>query len=281
MKTRMLSWVIVVGVTACTASAPPPPDDPPTGSNGAMSLAPPLVAAPSAVSGETLGLRGSSQGAAIVVVQTGGAANPVGLVLPDGNFCIDVPLAMGSNTLHLRALAQSKMSTETLVTVTRDPQSPTKAETCATPPSTMATCTGAGAACDPACNGCKEDAFAPNFRSNQAPALNMKSTYSLSLCPCRPQWFTFVMFPKQQVQITASYPTGNNFDVDLALFRGNDALPNFKESATPVATSANGTSGSNTTRTLAFTVTDGAAFYLRIAAPAGSLGTGNFTLTTQ
>jgi hypothetical protein len=280
MRIRALSWAILAALAACTASAPmPPPPQPPNGSASPMTLAPPMVGMPDVVSSAPLGLRGSSPGATMVVVQTGAAVNPVGLTLPDGSFCVDVPLVAGSNTLHVVALSQGNMSAETIVKVTLDPSSPNKVATCVPPQDTTTTCTGTDAPCDPLCNGCKEDAFQPNSQPSQAPAINMKSTYHLTMCPCRAQWFTFVAFKGQPVGFTASYPSGTTFNLDLALFRAGDVLPQIT-SAAAVATSTSGTSGSNTTRALTFTAPSGIAYYLRIAPSAGSSGHGDFTLTT-
>src|SRR5262249_13019292 len=88
-------WILAAAPGACPASAPPsPPPAAPT-SPGAGGLAAPTVNAPPTTSAESAPVRGNGQGASMVVVQTCGATNAVGLVLPDGTFCVDVPLAAG------------------------------------------------------------------------------------------------------------------------------------------------------------------------------------------
>src|SRR5262249_43677265 len=150
---------------------------------------------------------------------------------------VDVPLAAGDNTLKVITLSKGQMSAATTVKVTRDPNATAKPAPCVPPPTGGGTCTGPQAACDPACNGCKEDAYQPNFLPTQAPGLNMKETYAaLQLCPCRADWFTFVTYKGQQLSITATYPTGGNFNVDLALYKASDVLPTIGNGA-PVATS--------------------------------------------
>jgi hypothetical protein len=129
-------------------------------------------------------------------------------------------------------------------------------------------------------NGCKEDQYQPNFFPNQAPALNMKTTYAgLQLCPCRADWFTFVAYASQSVKITATYAKTSGFDLDIGVYHGADVLPTIS-STTSVAASTAGTSGSNATRTLAFSVPSGGAYYLRVAA-LGANAAGSYTLTTQ
>jgi hypothetical protein len=243
----------------------------------------PSVTAPASTSSASVALRGAGPGASLVVVQAGGEANVTGRVLPDGSFCLDVPLADGANTLRVFTLDQGKMSAPTVVNITRDASAPAStAPACAPPTDPGHSCSDPQSMCDPACNGCKDDAYQPNQFSMQAPALNMKATFdNLQLCPCLSDWFTFVAYNGQAVGITATYAKANGFDLDVAVFHGADVLPMPGDGAKPMATSTTGTSGSNATRTVTFTAPGGGAYYLRVSAPSGSSGKGSYTLTTK
>jgi hypothetical protein len=146
-------------------------------------------------------------------------------------------------------------------------------------------CTGTEAMCNPACNGCKEDVYQPNFLAGQAPALLMKSRLpDLRLCPCRSDWFTFVAHAGQSVSITASYAKVTGFDIDMAVFHTADALSATSSSGpsgAAVATAVAGTSGSDTTRAVTFSAPSGGSYTLRIAASSGASGSGAYALTTK
>jgi hypothetical protein len=248
----------------------------------AGNLAAPSATVPAQTPLDTAPVRGSAPGATTVVVQGGGATSAVGLVLPDGSFCVDVPLTAGAtNPLRVVTLSQGRMSEPLLLNVVQDAAAAVPAPaSCAPPPGATPSCSDSQAACDPACNGCKEDQYQPNFFPNQAPALNMKTTYAgLQLCPCRADWFTFVAYASQSVKITATYAKTSSFDLDIAVYHGADVLPTIS-STTSVAASTAGTSGANATRTIAFSVPSGGAYYLRIAA-LGANAAGSYTLTTQ
>jgi len=286
-----LAMKLTAAATFCIAAAcsadPPSFNDPPdaggSGGPGAIRLDPPAVTAPETTSAATAAVRGSAPGASLVVVQTGGANNVVARVLPDGSFCVDVPVATGANTLHVTVLAQGSKSQETVTQVVRDPGATAPAQaTCAPPPPPGGSCNDAQAMCDPVCNGCAEDAYQPNFAPGEAPALGMKRAYQkLQLCPCHTDWFTFVAHPNQSIGITATYAKASGFDLDIALYRGGDVLPTMG-SAAPVAASAAATSGSNATRTITFTAAStGGAYYLRVAAPTGTTGRGSYELTMK
>jgi hypothetical protein len=278
----------VIGIAAAACSADPPSfNDPPdaggSGGPGGIRLEPPAVAAAETTPNASAAVRGTAPGASLVVVQTGGANNVVARVLPDGSFCADVPLAVGANTLRVTVLAQGNRSQETVTVVVRDPgATPPAQATCNPPPPPGGGCSDAQAMCDPACNGCAEDAYQPNFAPGQAPALGMKRAYQkLQLCPCHPDWFTFVAHPNQSIGITATYAKASGFDLDIALYRGGDVLPTMG-SAAPVAASAAGTSGSNATRTITFTAAStGGAYYLRVSAPTGTTSLGSYELTMK
>ena len=277
---RSLVWICLAA--ACGADPPKFNDRPDAGGSGnqggGIKLNPPAAAGPETTPRDSAALRGTAPGGSTVVVQTGGARNVVARVLPDGSFCVDVPLEIGANTLRVTSLAQGSKSQEATVVVVRDPNATVPASpTCAPPPQPPGSCNDAQAMCDPACNGCAEDAYQPNFAAGQAPALGMKRSYQrLQLCPCNTDWYTFVAHAGQAIGITATYAKASGFDLDIALFRGGDVLPTMDTGATAVATSASGTSGSNATRTITFTPTIGGAYYLRVAAPTGTSGRGGY-----
>ena len=281
--------VAAVTASGCKAEQPAIPDRPDgggtlpgTGGPSAGNLPPPSATVPARTPLDTAPVRGSAPGATTVVVQGGGATSAVGLVLPDGSFCIDVPLAAdATNPLRVVTLSQGKMSEPLLLEVAQDATAePPTPPSCAPPPGAKPTCSDSQATCDPACNGCKEDQYQPNFFPNQAPTLNMKTSYAgLQLCPCRADWFTFVAYASQSVKITATYAKTTSFDLDVAVYHGADVLPTIS-STTSVAASTAGTSGSNATRTLTFSAPSGGAYYLRVAA-LGANAAGSYTLTTQ
>ena len=284
-STRAATAALICVAAACSADPPSfndPPDAGGSGGPGGVRLDPPAVVTAETTPNASTAVRGSAPGASLVVVQTGGAKNVVARVLPDGSFCADVPIAVGANTLRVTVLAQGQMSQETVTVVVRDPAAaaPTS-PTCGAAPPPTGGCSDAQAMCDPACNGCAEDAYQPNFVAGQAPALGMKRSYQrLQLCPCRTDWFTLVAHAGQSIGITATYAKASGFDLDIALYRGADVLPTMA-SVAPVAASAAGTSGSNATRTITFTATTGGSYYLRVAAPTGTTGRGSYDLTTK
>jgi hypothetical protein len=253
------------------------------GATPGADLPAPTAAAPASTPLGSVPVRGSSPGASSVVVQGSGARTAVALVLPDGSFCVDVPLAAGaSNTLRVVTLSQGRMSEPQTVTVVQDAAAaPPSAAPCALAPGDAVSCSDSQSACNPACNGCKEDQYQPNFLPTQAPALNMKTNYGgLQLCPCRSDWFTFVAYAGQSVGITATYAKSAGFDMDIAVFRGSDVLPSMSGNA-PIAASTAAASGANTTRTISFTAPKGGAYYVRVAAVTGASDTGSYTLTTK
>jgi hypothetical protein len=283
---------------ACKAGAPSFHAPSPDGGAGSSSAgarepaAPPAVApaapsvtAPELTSLSTVALRGSSPGAAQIVVQAGDATTEVSAVLPDGTFCIDVPLQAGEvNPIKVFATGNGKASAPALVSVVQAPNWPAPANGTCTISSgggSAPSCNDAAAACDPRCNGCPEDAYQPNFSPAQAPAIALRSSYpGLQLCPCRADWFTFVLYKGQHIKLQASYQKTADFDLDLGLYRGADVLPQPTGNPSVVATTA-GTSDGNATRTIDFTATDGGAYYLQIAATTDAKAHGSYALATE
>jgi hypothetical protein len=277
----VLAWTAAVG---CKAEQPAIPATPDGGgaAPGSGTLPAPTATAPARTPLDTVPIRGSAPGAASVVVQGPGGSSAVGLVLPDGSFCVDVPLAAGAaNPLRVVTLGDGQMSQALVVNVVQDGAAPApNSPPCAAPPGATPTCSDSQSACDPACNGCKEDQYQPNFFPNQAPTLNMATTYAgLQLCPCRADWFTFVAYASESVKITATYAKTSSFDLDIAVYHGADVLPTISGNA-PVAASTAGTSGSSATRTISFSAPSGGAYYLRVAA-LGANSAGSYTLATQ
>jgi hypothetical protein len=291
MRNRL---IITVAWLLCGCKAEPPGLEPPhlDAGFGAMPApvaapAAPTVAAPELTSLSTVALRGSSPDAPQIVVQTGDATQ-LGIVLPDGTFCVDVPLrAAQVNQLKVFAAGHGKASPPTLLTVVQAANLPVPAKgTCSTSGSTPTgggapSCSDADAACDPRCNGCPEDAYQPNGSATQAPAIALKSSHAgLQLCPCRADWFTFVLYKGQHIKIQALYHKTPDFDLDLALYPGADVLPQLTGKPPLVAATAS-TSNDSATRTIELTAESGGAYYLQISATTGAGARGSYTLTTD
>jgi hypothetical protein len=288
MKKPALGLVIVLGAAAagCKADAPSLGASDGGSSTSEEKLPAPTASAPETTSAGSAAVRGAAPGTSQVVVRGQGAITAVARVLPDGTFCVDVPLVDGTNSLQVVSLADGAMSAPKEVKVVHDatasaPSSPTCSGATTTGPS----CTGTEATCNPACNGCKEDVYQPNFLAGQAPTLLMKSHLpDLRLCPCRSDWFTFVAYAGQSVSITANYAKASGFDLDMAVFHTADALAATSSSGpsgAAVATAVAGTSGSDTTRTVTFSAPSGGSYSLLIAPASGTSGSGAYALTTK
>jgi hypothetical protein len=221
-----------------------------------------------------------------VVVQTGATTSVVGIVLPDGTFCVDVPLSTArANTLKVWAVGNGKTSAPVVLNVVQTATAPVPANaTCSNTSATPdggAGCSGPNAACSLACNGCPEDVYQPNSTPSQAPAIALRANYpALQLCPCVPDWFTFVLYKGQHINVQAIYQKTKDFDLDIALYQGGDVLPTLSGKP-PVASSTAGTNGSAATRTIDFVAATGAAYYLEVAATTGAASHGAYSLVTQ
>jgi hypothetical protein len=285
---------MTVALLLCGCKAEPPgllaPDlDAGSGAmpSGAAAPAAPMVTAPELTSLSTVALRGSSPDAPQIVVQTADAAQ-LGIVLPDGTFCVDVPLrAAQVNQLKVFAAGNGKASPPTVLSVVQAANLPAPAKgTCSTSGSTATSggppsCSDANAACDPRCNGCPEDAYQPNASATQAPAIALKSSYAgLQLCPCRTDWFTFVLYKGQHIKIQALYHKTPDFDLDLGLYPGADVLPQLTGKPPIVAATAS-TSNDSATRTIELTAENGGAYYLQVSATTGANARGSYSLTTD
>jgi hypothetical protein len=280
-----LATVLGTAATGCKADAPSLGDADAGASTTDDKLPAPTANGPESTSHGSVAIRGSAPGTSQVVVQGEGAITAVARVLPDGTFCVDVPLVDGSNSLQVVSLAQGAMSAPKEVKVVHDASAAAPSPpTCSGASTTGPSCTGTEAMCNPACNGCKEDVYQPNFLPAQAPALLMKSHLAdLRLCPCRSDWFTFVAYAGQSVSITANYAKVTGFDIDMAVFHTADALAATSSSGpsgAAVATAVAGTSGSDTTRTVTFSAPRGGSYTVRIAS-SGASGSGAYALTTK
>jgi hypothetical protein len=282
----MTAALLLCGCKAGPSGFQMPSADGGSGTQAPLPAAPPAptITAPELTSLPTVALRGSSPGAAQIVVQTDHATTQVGIVLPDGTFCIDVPLQVGQiNPLQVFAAGNGKASAPTVLKVVQAANLPAPANgTCTTSSGGSApSCTDVNAACDPRCNGCPEDAYQPNFSPAQAPAIALRSSYAaLQLCPCRADWFTFVLYKGQHITVEASYQKSADFDLDLGLFEGGDVLPQLSGKPSVVATTA-GTSGDHATRTIDFTAPKGGAYYLQVSVAGGARGNGSYSLRTD
>src|SRR5262245_14312824 len=114
MKSVMIRAAMMATALACGCLAAPPADNVDAGSNNMSQsgVSPPTISAPASTSGQTVAVRGISQGSSQVVVQVSPGVNLIATVLPlDGSFCVDAPLAPGQpNSMRAVALAKGDMS---------------------------------------------------------------------------------------------------------------------------------------------------------------------------
>lgn len=220
---------------------------------------------------KSVALRGRTAGTNLVV--KGGVSPQVKSPLPSGDFCVDVPLPFGAaTTLSLTALGDGLISPETRFTVTQDSTYPPPPNPYCDPPACgAAACPETETACDDgidndlngwidqcdlACSGCIDDFYAPNASPANVPILPL-GKYDLKLCPCHADWLSFTLADNGHVDVTVTF-VSSSINIDLKLFRAEDAEDGGYKSKTPVRSS---TSDSGT-ESIYYTTSKAGTYYL-------------------
>jgi hypothetical protein len=243
----------------------------------------PEVSGPASTPLSSVALRGRAPDASVVLVEREGSVTS-GSTLPGGTFCIEAPLpASTRSTFRVYGIDESRtISAPATIEVVQDPDAEpppdpdcsedlaacSGEETCGS--GIDDDCNGLRDECDPACNGCQEDVFAPNHLPFDAPSIPAGS-YSLQLCPCLEDWFSFAVPEGGRVRVTAQF-SHTTIDVDLELYRAEDARMNLD----PVATSA----GTTNTESIDYSASAGGLYLLRVYSFRQD-GQGSYTLTVQ
>jgi len=222
------------------------------------------------------------------VVIKGGPGDPVvEPVLPSGGFCIDAPLlANGPTTLFVYALKDGIISPPAMVTVTQDasaaiPQSPMcqgmEQATC-TPEAPSSSdcsdgkdndCNGLVDECDPGCNMCQDDALGPNSTPFFVPEIAVGG-YSLQICPCAPDWFSFTVNAGDIIHTKITFDT-TVVDLDMMLQTPKQAESNDTAN---LAISE----GTTNTEEITYTATTAGTYYIKVY-PYSANGFGPYHLT--
>jgi hypothetical protein len=100
-------------------------------------------------------------------------------------------------------------------------------------------CDGLIDQCDPECNGCVDDAYEPNDTAYEAPMISPGSHSGLKICPCRSDWFSFLLTKGQNLTVTVNFTGSPTIDLDIKLYKDSDAQMNIDN---PVASSTGTTS---------------------------------------
>jgi hypothetical protein len=207
-----------------------------TGPSGCVPPQTPRVAPlPMAVPYGVATIRGTAMGARRVIVMSGG--NPISSpVLPDGSFCLDVPLAQAgtySFELYAQADAGCLSAAAAPVSIALDPAAPrpTGATTCNGSDPAMGCaarevcgnnrdddCDQLPDAMDPDCRTCMDDGLEPNNDIRTAPRVEVQRTYSgLKICPGDPDFYAVNLRVGQRVTATLNF-THVMGDLDLRIF---------------------------------------------------------------
>ncbi len=193
--------------------------------------APRLGAVASPVPWPLATLRGEAATAQRVIVEGGG--NPIAsTVLPDGTFCVDVPLP-SPDTYALRVLSQNAAGfseTAAAAEVVFDPAAPPIAGLTTCSGADPAGCIGSVEVCDngidddcnglrddrdPACAACTDDVLEPNDDTS-APRLEPGRYDGLRLCPGSPDYFGIFLRVGDALRARLFF-THADGDLDLAL----------------------------------------------------------------
>jgi hypothetical protein len=254
MSRMVLGAFISFLVGACTAEDPTIREyqTEPDASVAEALEAPSLVATvPTRTPLASVALRGKAGGSRIVV--SGGASGSlVRLPLPSGDFCVDVPLSPGATTtITIYTLDAGFVSDATVHTVVHDPAAVQPDNPYCDPPACNGTCPttegdcvdgkdndldGWTDDCDLDCSGCVDDAFEPNSFAAAVPLLPYDTAHKLQLCPCHDDWFA--VYLQVDTTLTASLSGDDpGFNIDMKLFRAEDAEKGGYKSNTPLGKS--------------------------------------------
>jgi hypothetical protein len=282
----MRALAIAMALAACSAERPDvdkPDAMPATGDTLDMPAIDPGV--PMRTPNGTIAIRGSTNGARVVV--KGGTGDPiVQAALPTGGFCIDVPLASGSQDLYVYALKDGLISAPVQLTVTEDASAPIPNDAhclgmeqpvCVSESASQADCSdgkdndcnGLVDMCDPGCNMCVDDALGPNNSPFLVPMISA-GTYQLQICPCTADWFAFGVQAGEIIHVKATFNT-SVMDLDMMLQTPAAAENN---SASNVAIS----NGTTNTEEITYTAASTGTYYLKVY-PYDTSKSGAYTLT--
>ena len=279
---RLLSCLLLASLAVPACKVDPPDDNKQNPDAGPSGLRVPRVMAPERTPLDTVAMRGQADGASRVVIKDADTDQAiVGPLLPGGDFCIHTMLAPSSTTnFEVYGVAEDgNISPPASVTVAHDLNAPQPADPTCTSGGcaeeedcgndTDDDCNGFRDECDSACNGCEDDYLEPNDTPFSVPMITPDTYADLKICPCREDWFSFLVGEGGRIRATANF-THSEIDIDLKLYKAEDAEMHMD---TAVATSA----GTTNTEEIDYTSTGPGAYYLRVYSFRND-GQGTYTL---
>jgi hypothetical protein len=214
-----------------------PPDDGKVNPDaGGTSLNTPQANAPERTPLQTVAIRGRADGASRVVIKnTTSNISSVNPLLPGGDFCVESALDEGETaTFEVYGVAEDgNISNPATIEVVHDlgaaqPADPNCSEgaQCEAEEDcdndTDDDCNGYRDDCDSQCNGCDDDYFEPNDTPFSVPMVTPDSYSDLKICPCREDWFAFLVGEGGRINVTASF-SHDEIDIDLKLYTADAA----------------------------------------------------------
>jgi hypothetical protein len=269
--------------TGCKAG--PPDGDKAQPDAGGQSLVLPQVDAPGSTPLDSVAIRGHATGASrIVIKDSESGESTVNPLLPNGDFCVDTPLAEAATTsFDVIAVAEDGVISDPVtVKVTQDSGAPPPADPTCSDQAACADsedcgnnndddCNGFKDDCDPGCNGCQDDYLEPNDTPFSVPMLLPDTYNGLSICPCREDWYAYLVGPGGSVNTSIQFQS-SAIDIDLELYEAASA-----EMHGAFVANSNSTTD---TESINYTSTGGGEYYLRVFS-FRSDGMGTYTLTVR
>lgn len=248
----------------------PPEDDKVNPDAGSGSLSRPQATAPDRTPLPTVAIRGRADGASRVVIkEVETERSSVNPLLPGGEFCVDTEIAPNATVAYevFSVAEDGNISQPASVEVVQDPGAPQPADPTCTDGGECAAeedcgnetdddCNGFRDECDPECNGCDDDYFEPNDTPFSVPMIPPDTYDGLKVCPCREDWFAFLVGEGGVIDATANF-THSEIDIDLKLYKAEDAE---MHSDTTVASSAE----TDDNEEINYTSTGPGTYYLRV-----------------
>lgn len=281
---RLASCSILGFLLVSSACKVDPPDDGKTNPDaGPSGLRAPRVEAPERTPLTTVAIRGRADGASRVVIKDEETQDAtVSPLLPGGDFCVEtmIPAGAASSFLVYGVAEDGNISEPASLQVTHDNNSPPPANPKCTDGGECAAeeecgndadddCNGFRDECDPQCNGCEDDYLEPNDTPFSVPMITADTYPDLKICPCREDWFSFLVGEGGRINATISFDHVA-IDIDMELWRAADAEAH---SGQPVASSRS----TNDSEEIDYTSTGPGAYYLRIYSFRAD-GQGSYTL---